>query len=167
MQAKAFQKLILQVTDQLFRFAYWRVGNRQDAEDLVQETWIRLWKSRKQLDLYEKPVGLAFKVLRNLCMDRQRKQRPNTLPILPNHLELSNSISQQRRMELKEDLALIQQKIQGLPELQQTIFFLRHMEEMEVKEIAVHLEIKVNTIHAHISRTRKFLRSINLNHGAE
>ncbi|MEL7122855.1 MAG: RNA polymerase sigma factor [Bacteroidota bacterium] len=160
MDHKQFRGFILEMTDPLYRFALWRIGNREDAKDAVQDTFARLWQKRRKLSQYEKPEALAFKVLRNLCIDRQRKQTINTVAWPDYEPHIPDRITPQKRMELQEEVQNVMLNIKRLPEPQQSIYYLRHIDGMEVVEIADLLDLKVNTIHAHLSRTRKKLRSL-------
>ncbi len=146
------------LTDSLFRFAYWRIGNKEDAEDLVQETFIRMWQNRLKIRKYDRPDSFAFKVIRNLCIDYSRRKRINTIQLIPEININEDLLTPLRLMELKEELLQVKQELQKLPEQQQTIFFLRNVEGYEIHEIANIMGLRKNTVEVNLSRARQKIK---------
>ena len=150
------------LTDSLFRFAYWRIGNKEDAEDLVQETFIRMWQNRLKIRKYDRPDSFAFKVIRNLCIDYSRKKTIKTIQLIPEININEDLLTPLRLMELKEELLQVKQELKKLPEQQQTIFFLRNVEGYEIDEIADIMGLRKNTVEVNLSRARqKINRNFN------
>ena len=100
--------------------------NDDDAEDTVQDVLLRLWQ---MVDTLRMPIdGLAGVLVRNFCVDRLRRQRPSE--VLTTACGLTDDSEADERTE--RVLAMIDE----LPTLQQTILRLRHIEGMEMREIA-------------------------------
>jgi RNA polymerase sigma factor (sigma-70 family) len=160
MNPDSFQQLVLTLTDPLFRFALWRLGQREEAEDAVQETFLRMWKMRNNLNRYERPDYLAFHILRNWCIDRARKKKVEWEDWSVYVENAKDLLTPQRQMELQEELHQVEKAAQQLPEQQRTILFLRNVEGYSTKEVANMLGLKVNTVEVNLSRARRRLRKV-------
>ena len=111
------------------------IPNEEDAEDVVQDVLLRLWQMRDQLKM---PIEPLAKVLtRNRCIDLIRRKKPST--------ELTIAVFQEEDEPLRERIERMMQVIETLPDLQQTILRLRHMEGMDSKEIAELTGVSINT----------------------
>lgn len=160
MDTHIFQQQIIKLSDPLFRFALWRLGQREEAEDVVQDTFMRMWEMKGKLSGYERLDYLAFRILRNLCIDRARKRKLSVKSWPDNFDKACPMISPQRKIELTEALAAVEKAARALPEQQKTILFLRNVEGYSTKEVAEMLELKVNTVEVKLSRARKSIRKI-------
>ena len=74
--ASDFEALVARYSKDLFRYAYWLAGDRQTAEDLVQETLLRAWKCRDQLNDTEAAKGWLLTILRRENARRFERARP-------------------------------------------------------------------------------------------
>ena len=112
------------------------LGNTDEAEDMVQDAMMRLWQMCAQL---KSPVnGLARILVRNLCLDTIRRRKPREeIVSLPSMV--SNEDSERMEHERIERMMTI---VEGLPNVPQTILRLRHMEGMEMKDIARLLQME-------------------------
>jgi len=155
MNIETFNEHINRLSNSLFRFAYWRLGIKEVAEDCVQDTFMKLWLMGERIDSYSNIDGLAFKVLRNLCIDISRKKEIIELDISSMNEQFVSNISPQRRMEIDEELYSVEKAIMILPEQQQTIFFMKMIEGYKTKEIAEIMNLKINTVEVNLSRARK------------
>ena len=125
-----------------------------DAEDTVQDTLLRLWQMVGEL---RQPLdGLALRLTRNLCIDQLRRQRPasslvsDSTPIGKDETDTPDDDERIERM---------MSVIATLPSLQQTILRLRHLEGMEMKEIAALTGSSETAIRTALSRARKAVRT--------
>ena len=157
MSSLHFQQIVLNLTDPLYRYARWQLGQRNEAEDMVQETFLRLWKMRTKLRQYENVEALAFTVLRNMCIDKNRKRNIKWSPLDTSLEKATDQPSPQRRLELQEEIQQLEKAAQQLPEQQRTILFMRNIEGYEIKEIAQILGLKINTVEVNLSRARRSL----------
>ena len=120
-----------------------------DAEDTVQDTLLRLWQ---MVDDLRQPVdALALRLTRNLCIDQLRRQRPASL-------SASNGSSETDTPDDDERIKRMMSVIATLPSLQQTILRLRHLEGMEMKEIAALTGSNETAIRKALSRARQAVR---------
>lgn len=118
-----------------------------DAEDTVQDALLRLWQ---MVDKLRMPLdGLASVLVRNLCVDKERR-RHRTLALTEAGDNEDNG--QDERIERMMGI------IESLPSLQQTILRLRHMEGMEMKDIAEIIGSSEVALRKALSRARQAVR---------
>ena len=128
------------------------LGDSSDAEDMVQDAMVRLWQMCSQL---KSPVdGLARILVRNLCLDaiRRRKPREGIESLPPVAFRGNNEADEHQRIER------MMKVVENLPEIPQTILRLRHMEGMEMKDIARLLQMEEATVRKALSRARQTVR---------
>ena len=154
--------MILSELDARFRtplmtFFLRRVGNRQDAEDLTQETFVRLLGSSSFETAGEAP-GYVFRVAANLLRDRRRrsavrKQKPFSAYGDELVEYIANRIVEGREPERvligREGLAEVGRILDGLEERTRNIFILYRLEGMKQREIAALLGLAVSTVERH------------------
>lgn len=128
------------------------LGDVDNAEDMVQDAMMRLWQMCAQL---QSPVdGLARVLVRNLCLDAIRRRKPReTIESLPS--EISSVNSEKMEHERIERMMAI---VENLPDVPQTILRLRHMEGMEMKDIARLLQMEEAAVRKALSRARQTVR---------
>ncbi len=126
-----------------------RYLNDDDAEDTVQDVLLRLWQ---MVDTLHMPIdGLATVLVRNFCIDRRRRSQ-RQVPVLTTDYEQAYESEGDERIE--HILALID----TLPTIQQTILRLRHIEGMEMREIAELTGSSEVAIRKTLSRARQALK---------
>ena len=125
-----------------------------DAEDTVQDTLLRLWQMVG--DLRQPLDGLALRLTRNLCIDQLRRQRPASPPAsYDSFIVIDDAYANNDEERIERMMSVIA----TLPSLQQTILRLRHLEGMEMKEIAALAGSSETAIRTALSRARKAVRT--------
>lgn len=125
-----------------------RYLTEDDAEDTVQDVLLRLWQ---MVDTLRMPIdALATVLVRNFCVDRLRRLKPSHT--------LTNSCEQADETDTDERIERVLPMIDALPTLQQTILRLRHIEGMEMKEIAELTGSSEVAIRKTLSRARQTLK---------
>jgi RNA polymerase sigma-70 factor (family 1) len=157
MNLEDFKKKVLPLKNKLFRFANRLLDDREEAEDMVQETFIKLWNRRERLDEYRSVEALAMVTIRNMCLDKlkSKKMQAERMKDLENEMPAS---LQEQRLDLSDIVRKIHQIIQTLPEQQQSIIQLRDIEGYDYEEIAQMLEMNENAVRVNLSRARKKIR---------
>ena len=127
------------------------LGDANDAEDMVQDAMMRLWQMCSQL---HSPVdGLARILVRNLCLDAIRRRKPREgIEALPAAIGNSNEAVEHERIERMMSV------VESLPDVPQTILRLRHMEGMEMIDIARLLQMEEAAVRKALSRARQAVR---------
>lgn len=155
MTADTFKKIFLPYHKKLYGIAYRMVENQPDAEDIVQETYMKLWQKRNDTEHIENIESFAVAVLKNACFDFLRKMKPETVELSA----LSQKISfLETQIEDKEKLQYVETIVKQLPERQQQLIRLRHYEELSDKEIEKLTGLKTGNIKVIISRARKTIK---------
>ena len=134
---------------QLINQARRYLADTDDAEDVVQDALLRLWQMREQLT--PPLVRMAVVVTRNLAIDHLRRRRPAA------SLELVAAEEEPSADERTERILAI---VDMLPPLQQTILRLRHMEGMEMADIAELTGSTEVAVRKTLSRARKKVREL-------
>ena len=118
MDLQLFNDTINPIKDKLYRFSLRYVKNPMEAEDVVQEVFIKLWKNRDQIDQIKNIEAWCMRVTRNLSIDKLRAAH-NRLKQMPEGMEWTDpNVSPQRQTELNETMAKVKQWIEELPEAQ-------------------------------------------------
>ena len=149
MTTEAFQQQAGELRKQLVSIAHKYMGNTDEAEDIAQDAMVKLWLMREQLTL---PIaGMASIVTRNLCIDALRKKH-KTIDIahLPDEADFSDD---------GEQIEQLLKVIDSLPSTQRTILRMRHLQGMEMREIALVLGSTEVAVRKTLSRARKVVRN--------
>lgn len=163
----AFSELVELYKDKIFHLAYRMLSNRHEAEDIVQETFLRVYKNFDRYDDKQKFSTWIYRIATNLCIDRLRKRKPNYyLDAGMNDQEGMDGYSlipgDDRTPEteylLSETQQTIHKAIEGLPAKYKSVIILRYLQEMSLQEISDVLEMPVTTVKTRVHRGREFLR---------
>ncbi len=160
MTAEAFKENILPLNRKLLGFANHFMKDMDDAKDIVQEIYIKLWNMRNQLDKYNSVEALAMRMTRNLCLDKIKLKK--TVPLTGNLKEDKENIDLDKEQyeELNIAVKRVKKAINLLEEPQKSIIQLRDIQGYDYEEIAQILNMNVNTIRVSLSRARKKIREI-------
>ena len=148
--------------DQLYNFAHWLTRNGPDAEDLVQETYVKALKGFSSFQLGTNFRAWMYRILRNTFLtSRTGLKQTATLPIdedsepiVPVDRDTPESILIDRSNQ-----RLLQSAIEELPVHYREILLLSEVEEMSYQEISETLCIPIGTVMSRLSRARRTLRS--------
>jgi RNA polymerase sigma-70 factor (ECF subfamily) len=143
----------------LYNIAYRILASREEAEDAVQEVFLKLWKMRDQLDKYRSVEALATTMVKNYCIDQIRKQRIQLTDRNENP-EKSNLLTETPVdiIEQKESENIIGHIIDGLPEIYRNILIMHEIEGLDYSQIAEKTNQNINTLRVNMSRARVLLR---------
>ncbi|MCR5840984.1 MAG: sigma-70 family RNA polymerase sigma factor [Bacteroidales bacterium] len=156
MTSERFQQEYLALADSLWQVAWYILEDAAEAEDAVQELFLRLWRGKDALDGIRSPKGYAIRVLRNLCLDRIRQSR-KMLPAedLP---EAAQPARQDDAVDERERLAKVLDAIKSLPERQREVLTLRTLDGLSYEEIAKQTGINYLTLRVLLSQARNKLK---------
>ncbi|MBG9732947.1 RNA polymerase sigma factor [Paenibacillus alvei] len=154
----------------LLRHAYRFVRNQQDAEDVVQEAYIRIIRNLHRYNFSCKIITWMQMIVRNLCIDliRQRKRKPTSHfveyisydnqdhPTLES-LQDQHDGPEQQVLE-QENQKQVLNMMNGLPEAYRDVFQLRYLSEYSLAEISSMLSLEINTVKSRLFRGKKYLR---------
>ncbi len=156
MEQKEFLEILLPCKDKLYRLAKRLLVSQDEAEDAVQEVFLKLWSGRDKIDNYKSSEAFAMTMTKNYCLDRLKSRQASNLKII--HSNYKNSENIERQIEANEGVELVTRIMQTLPEKQKIIMQLRDIEQFEFAEISQMLEINETAIRVSLSRARKAVR---------
>jgi RNA polymerase sigma-70 factor (ECF subfamily) len=162
-----FEKLTWPLGHDLFRLAYWRLGNQHDAEDAVQEAYLRAFRSFHTFQKGTNIRGWMTRILLNVINDslKKRIQRPYVLAIDEGCVEMM-SLQDQSASSRDPEVQLVEQEIrpdllhalQQLPTALLHPLLLRELEDMSYAEIATILGIPTGTVMSRLFRARRVVK---------
>ena len=158
MTSERFQNEWLSLAGDFYRVAFYILEDEAEAEDAVQELYLKLWNGRDALDGIRSPKGYGLQVLRNLCLDRIRRSRKmETSAVLP---EPEWPGRQDEAVDEKERLAKVLDAIKSLPDRQREVLTLRTLDGLSYEEISRRTGINQLTLRVLLSQARRKLRNI-------
>jgi len=152
---------MLPLQKQLLRYSRSFLEVPEDAEDIVQEVMMKLWYMRNELDQYDNIPALAIKITKHLCLNRIKVLQRKMESI--EHLTFESDLpTPYTLLEQKDDASHIMRIFDQLPELQQNILRMKHIDEFEIEEIAEITGCKPEAVRMNLSRARKKVREVFL-----
>jgi RNA polymerase sigma-70 factor (ECF subfamily) len=162
----AFEELISSYERRIYNYCLRMTNNREDAEDLTQEVFVRVYKSLKRFKGNSQLSTWIYRIAHNVCIDRYRKVKLTTVSLSQpkgsddeREMELPardfSPEEEAMRMELKKYL------LNSISELQpkyRSVIVLRDIQNYSYEEIAEILRLPLGTVKSHISRARAALR---------
>lgn len=167
--ATAFDRLVDAYAPRLFGFLYRLTGSRQEAEDLLQEVYLRLVRTIEAYTHEGRFDAWLFRIAANLVRDRVRKVRRSGSFVSGTGDDGNGSMIESieaespgvdRRMELSEEVDALNRALAELPAAEREVIMLRHFSQMSFKEIAQATEVPLGTALARGHRGLEKLRKL-------
>jgi RNA polymerase sigma-70 factor (ECF subfamily) len=153
-----FQKLALEHTDMLYRVARRLTQDGADAEDLVQETYLRAFRSRESFDLHEFGIRpWLLRIMHNLHVSRVGRERRQPQAVDEVHLEAAPDTPVMEQFNWDAMDQRVVRAVNDLPADYQTVLMLWAVDELSYKEIADALDVPIGTVMSRLFRARKRL----------
>lgn len=153
---RAARALVLRLSPRLFALARRMLGDTAEAEDVTQETLLRLWKAAPDWrDTGAAPATWAYRVAANLCLDRLRRRREAALE--PGLEPPDPQPGREAALQGRARMAALDRALARLPERQRLAVVLRHLEGHSNPEIATILEISVEAVESLTARGKRML----------
>ena len=155
----SFRDDVLPLKNELFRLALRITLNRFEAEDIVQDTLIKVWNRRSDWNEIDSIEAFSLTICRNLSLDRIKKKENNndSLEDVKGAEPLASSNPQDRMIQ-EDRVGLIKQIVDSLPEKQRSCMQLRDFEGKSYKEIATILDITEEQVKVNIFRARQAVK---------
>jgi RNA polymerase sigma-70 factor (ECF subfamily) len=158
MEIEEFTRVIVPEREKLFRYAHRLLRNREEAEDAVQETLLRLWHLSAGSENWQKPAALAMTINKNLCLDKLRKKGQNRESFDPDMKDPSTCVLE--TLEHKESCQIVARCMEMLSPLQQMTLRMRDIEGYEIEEIVLITGSSAEAVRMNLSRARKRIRDL-------
>lgn len=160
--------MVLPIKDNLYRLARRFLISNDEAQDAVQEVFLKLWKNKEAIKKYRSPEAFAYTMTKNYCLDRLKSKQASNLKLV--HTNFENRIDLEQHIEAKDGVSLLFKLMETLPEQQKTILHLRDVEQLEFAEIAKITNTSQANVRVALSRARKKIKDLLLkqyNHGVQ
>lgn len=156
----SFRNDVLPLKNVLYRLALRITLRHEDAEDIVQDTLIKVWNKRDEWQDIESIEAYSLTVCRNLALDRiKRKDRQNeSLDDIQLDQGATAAINPYEQMLQKDRIELVRRIVNALPEKQRTCMQLRDFEGKTYKEIAAIMDISEDQVKINIFRARQAVK---------
>ena len=160
MPTTSFQHDILPLKDKLFRLALRITLTPAEAEDVVQETMVKVWNRRDSWGTIDNIENFCLTICRNLALDKTRHMGNQTLSLETEMEPSDNShhANPEEQVIQQDRIRLVRQLIDQLPEKQRSCMQLRDIEGKSYKDIAAILQITEEQVKINIFRARQTIR---------
>jgi RNA polymerase sigma-70 factor (ECF subfamily) len=158
MTIEKFKEEILPMKNKLYRFALRLLNSTIEAEDAVQEIFLKLWSKKEDIKNYRSVEAFAMTMTRNYCLDKLKAKHAK-------NLELDRAIlndtkdDPHKQMDIKDTIKTIHEIIEHLPEQQKIVIQMRDVENCDFDEIAEVTQLSLNNVRVILSRARKKVRN--------
>lgn len=159
MDANDFKKQFLPYQRRLYRAAFLLIGNAQDAEDIVQEAYLKLWKRRNEL-----PPNIinmeayCITLIKNLCYDTLRASHLDEDGRPPEELNIANDTNVADEIDTRDEANQVMKLIDGLPQQQRQVILMRDVDDRSYEEIEETTGLSAVNVRVLLSRARKKIR---------
>ncbi|CAG5078135.1 RNA polymerase sigma factor; sigW [Thermobacillus xylanilyticus] len=164
---QAFAEIVGLYQDKLYHMAFRMLGSRQEAEDVVQEAFLRVYRNLDRYDEGMKFSTWIYRIATNLCIDRLRKRKAtysldaesteheglDGYAVIP-----SDDRTPESEMLLSETQRIVRQAIDTLPAKYKSVMVLRYLHDLSLQEIGEVLDMPVTTVKTRVHRGREYLR---------
>ena len=158
MPASLFKQLLLPLYPRLQRVALRMLGNVEDAEDMVQEVYMKLWCRREELPDVQNMEAYCVALTKNMCIDRLRLAEVYRVDVDGVPLSLAAADDVASRLERQDAVEQVKLIIETLPEKQQQVITLRDIRDCTFEEIEEQTGLTAVNVRALLSRARKTIR---------
>ncbi len=159
----AFNELIGRKTRPLVQLAQRSLGDAEEARDVVQVTFFKVWENRAKFDTRWSPNTWIYRIASNLAIDHLRSRRSREKSDEPVRVHLrqvadSNAGTDLSRLQQGEVAAIFRELAAELTEKQRTAFLLKEVEGLSSSEVAEIMSCRESTVRNHLFNARRYLR---------
>lgn len=159
MSLEEFTNLILPIKNKLYRVSLRMVGNVAEAEDVVQEVFIKVWNKRDDLERYSSVEAWCMTLTKNLSIDKLRSKHRRADSFKEGFdIPTASGDNPFHQTVYNDTFDRVQKLLNGLPEKQRMVMQLRDIEGLAYQEIADALEISLQQVKVNLFRARQQIR---------
>lgn len=156
MTAERFRKEYLPLQDELYRVAFYILESSPDAEDAVQDLYLKLWDAADALDGISSPKAYCIRLLRNICVDKLRRCRPDGEEKLP--LQASDEALPDERLDGRQRLETAIGRMSTLSESERTVLMMKVFDDLSYEQIQKRTGLSYLSLRVHLSNARRKIR---------
>jgi RNA polymerase sigma-70 factor (ECF subfamily) len=157
----AFRGLVEHYQQYVFSLAFRLLCHEEDAKDVVQECFIRIWKHLPKYDLEKKFTTWMYKIVTHLCYDRIKARRRSRISVDSNGLEnlsLPDEKDMEKEMTNRELVRIIESLADTLTPKQRMVFILRDLQDLNMKEVSHILDMPIHSVKSNLYYARHHIR---------
>lgn len=158
MDADSFKQQFLPFHPKLYRIALALVGNKDDAEDILQEAYCKLWNKRVDLKMINNAEAFSVTLVKNICIDFLRSPQANRYEEQIENVQVACETSLERDLEKADELEIVRRLIERLPENQKWVIKLRGLSDCSLEEIEEITSFSATNVRTLLSRARKTIK---------
>jgi RNA polymerase sigma-70 factor (ECF subfamily) len=170
---EAFDRFVETFRSKIFRYSFMMCGHREDAEEVSQETLLKVFESFDQLREPERVKAWVFRIAKNACLMKRRKSvfAPSQELSLDQFLPSSDDDGGHRKLQIADWSELpdtqvlraelrdvLSRAIAELPEIYRGVILLRDVEELSTQETAAALDVSIEVVKTRLHRARLAIR---------
>lgn len=159
MNASEFKERFLPMHRKLYKEAYLLLGNEDDAKDMVQDAYMKMWTRRDTLAKVDNPGAYCASLVRNMCLDRHRAASIDIIDKPPEELSVAAPADASLAIERSETRQMLSRCLARLPARQQQVVRLRDVGGCSMQEIEQATGLSAVNIRTLLCRSRKTLRN--------
>lgn len=151
------KEIWLTLSGRFYRIAYYILDSQEDAEDAVQELYLKIFSGSKNMMYVRNPVAYGTTLLRNICIDRIRRRNAVRTEEIQEYI-VSDTSGPDETSACRDALKFLLQEMEKLPEKQSRALKMRAFEGLEYQEIAKRMRLSQVNVRVLISIARKQLK---------
>ncbi len=155
---KAFEEIVHCIYNKLFPFVVSLVKSEEEANDLLQEVFLKIWVHRSSFSSITNPMGWIYTVIANTASNHIRTRLRRETRVKKYQFRTSSVEMMEEQLDAKFTQTLIDDAVNALPPKKKQVFLLSKKEGLSRKEIAERLNISENTVRNQLSDAVQFLR---------
>ncbi|MCB1148100.1 MAG: RNA polymerase sigma-70 factor, partial [Leptospiraceae bacterium] len=156
LNASEFRDVFSQYIQAIRNFLYFKTGSQEMAEDLAQDTFVKLWENRKGIDKRTVKAYL-YTIANNLAINQLKRNQLN-FKFQNQVFEYSEKANPQFLMEMKEYEQKLTRVLEQMPEGSREVFLMNRLEDLKYREIAENLGISVKAVEKRMSKALQIIR---------
>jgi|SRR5574344_885743 RNA polymerase sigma-70 factor (ECF subfamily) len=159
MDYSEFENKWLPLNGNFYRVAFYILEDENDAMDIVQNLYLKLWNGRDRLDEVSNPLGYGITLTKNLCLDKVRNYKSKNTERIDEKAEIIDTSSPETIILDKERIAMVLDAIEKLPDKQKLVLKMRLLYDMPYDKISKLTGLSELNIRVLVSIARKTLRN--------
>jgi len=157
---QSFLKAYDRYADAIFRYCYFRIGNKEDAEELMQEVFVKSWKFLADGGTIDTMQAFLYRVARNSLVDFVRNRKDVASLDMLQEGGFEPGQDHRKRLNNKLDSESALSALARLPIKDREILTMRYLDGLQPKEMAIIMGLSVNVVSVRIHRAKKHMLKI-------
>ena len=157
----SFRKLVERHQHYIYRLAFRTLLNKEEAEDMVQDTFIKVWLNLRHFDFRGKFTTWIYRITVNQCIDKLKRMNrlaDYAASSMENNLDRLNDQNEMKRLEDKDMAAFIKMQADHLSPKQRLVFILRDLQDLSIEEVCQIMKMTKGSVKTNLYLARNTIR---------